>query len=120
MLSSHEPLHQPARRQVRERCAALPNTRSMKADFYTSDENLLIVIDMPGVSKEDVKITFQEGRLRIEGAAGAHGATCQRAFRLSDRYDTARTRATVERGVVRLEVPKHVNAKPVRIPVNAA
>jgi len=93
----------------------------MKADFYTSDENLLIVIDMPGVSKEDVKITFQEGRLLIKGAdAGTHSVPYQRAFRLSDKYDTAQARATVERGVVRLDVPKHVNAKPVRIPVNAA
>lgn len=104
-----------------KQCAQLPGSRSMKADFYTSDESLMVLLDMPGVPQDGVNVTYQDGRLVIEGT-GLQGdqRTYRRAFRVSEKYEVNRTIATVDHGVVRLEIPKHADAKAVRIPVNTA
>jgi len=92
-----------------------------KADFYTSDESLLILVEMVGVSKDDVQVTLEKGRLLVESQdSTGEGSLRRRAFRIPEDYDTAKTAATVERGVVRLHIPKRPEAKTVRIPVNAA
>ena len=92
-----------------------------KADFYTSDEQLLIVLDMPGVSQEDLLVNSKHGHLYVEGHSSDSQRTVrERSFRISESYDTSRTTATVEHGVVRLEIPKRPEAKTVRIPVVTA
>lgn len=102
-------------------CSKNFSSRVPKADFYTNDEELLILIDLPGASNDDVSVTFRQGRLWVEaGNSTGKESMRRRAFRISDLYEPENTRATVDRGVVRLEVPKRPEAKTVRIPVNAA
>ena len=91
-----------------------------KADFYTSDDQLLIVLDMPGVSEDELHVTCKQGQLHVQArSTESPESTHRRAFQLSESYDASLTRATIEHGVVRLEVPKRPEAKTVRIPVAA-
>tara|TARA_Y100001954_G_C15529742_1_gene463531 strand:- start:300 stop:629 length:330 start_codon:yes stop_codon:yes gene_type:complete len=102
-------------------CSRPQQSLTPKADVYTNDEQMLILIDMPGVSKTDLDVTFKQGRLWVEGTHSSGKQPIRsRAFRISDQYEPNQTNASIEQGVVRLEIPKRPEAKTVRIPINAA
>jgi len=95
---------------------------SLPADFYTSDDNLLILVDLPGVSPDNIELSTQDGRLVIEGTRKEAEETpsWRRVFRLSDRYDVSHIVASASRGILSVTIPKRAEAKKVRIPVTVA
>ena len=92
-----------------------------RADYYTSDESILVFLDMPGVFRDDVNIRLENRMLHVEGPHSKDGSiTYRRTISVNDSFDASKTQASVDRGVVRLEIPKKPEAKPVRIAVNPA
>ena len=85
---------------------------SMKADILKNEEGYTLNVDVPGVKKEDLKITFEDGYLAIEAKASTEASekekfitrerfsgTCKRSFYLGD-IDKDSIKANHENGVL--------------------
>ena len=78
-------------------------------------------VALPGVRKEDLKLTLLESSLRIEANRNGDTGSTRRyalSLRLSSRLDGTKTTATFESGVLTLQVPVREEAKPRQIAVN--
>lgn len=102
-------------------------------DIFETDDQVVLVADMPGVGPGDVEVTLERRVLTIRGYAnpaapegyrqvyGEYGTgDYERVFTLTEDIDQDDIRATTGNGVLRLELPKAASAKPRRIEVKAA
>lgn len=104
---------------------------SPDVDIYVSDDELMIVADVPGVEKGEVNIAIDEDDTLILKAKSSVEEVSEpimrqyevgnyyRAFRLSEGYDKDKISATLENGVLELHVPKKEETKPRRIEIQA-
>lgn len=104
---------------------------SPDVDVYVSDDELMIIADLPGVEKGDVSIAIDEDDTLILKAKSSVQEAADpimrqyevgnyyRAFRLSEGYDKDNVSATLENGVLELHVPKREETKPRRIEIQA-
>ena len=103
-------------------------------DVIDSPSNITVVVDLPGVPADAVQIVFSRGTLMIAGtklsAACAHKEAefhlAERTFgrfarivRLSGAVDGGQARATLNAGVLRIEVPRLEDrrGRQIRIPI---
>jgi HSP20 family protein len=99
-------------------------------DVYETEEALTVVMEMPGVGREDVGIELKDDVLRVEGRidfakyGGMEPVYTEynvghyaRSFSLSDKVDRERIGAQFEDGVLTLTLPKTEEARPRRIAV---
>lgn len=97
-------------------------------DIYETPEGLVVLADLPGVSKENLNIEVKEDILTIQGRAENpvvgdllyrefQPVSFFRQFQLSDRVDATRIRAELKHGVLTLHLPKAEEVKPKRIEV---
>ena len=101
-------------------------------DIYENENELLLIAGLPGVTSEQVQIHFEPERLTLEatrtfpGPDGAEGAeadrkvTYKRVFTVAPIFDAERVTAKLERGVLRLTLPKSAAVRPRVIPVTTA
>ncbi len=100
------------------------------ADIFEADNDLTIILEMPGVEKKNVDINVEDGVLNIEGRIDLtkyHGLQplyteynighYSRSFRLSSKIDQAKIGAEMKDGVLSLKLPKVAEAKPRTIQV---
>lgn len=111
-----------------------PTREAVQRPQYRSgqDENgATLQIALPGVRKEDVKLTLHESNLNIEARRADEtpeswkthrpGTSARRyvlQLRLTSRLDGTRTTASFEAGVLTLRVPVREEARPREIAVN--
>ena len=101
------------------------------ADIFETEEALTLMLEMPGVSKNNVDVQIENDVLRVEGKIDYQSykefepvyteynvGHYARAFTLSNRIDRAAITAQVEDGVLTLTLPKSKEALPRRIAVN--
>jgi HSP20 family protein len=101
-----------------------------RVDIIETDEALEIFADMPGVTKDSVDVTLEQGVLSIRGRGELslpedltplyleyQPGDYERAFTLSDAVDPAGIEARVRGGVLHLRLPKTGPAKRQRIEV---
>ena len=100
------------------------------ADIYESQDALTVILEMPGVEKNNVDVRVEEGMLKIEGRLDlskyqglqplyteynvGHYA---RSFNLSNKIDQNKIGAELKDGVLSLTLPKAEEAKPRTIKV---
>src|ERR1700761_177855 len=100
-------------------------------DVYETEDGLTLVMEMPGVVKDGLDVSLEDGVLRVEGRLDftnyqglgpvyteynvGHYA---RSFSLSDKVDQDNIAAKLEDGVLTLTLPKAPAARPRRIAVN--
>jgi len=100
-------------------------------DVFETEDGLTLVIEMPGVSRENLEVSLEEGIVRIEGKldfskyAGIEPVYTEynvghyaRSFSLSDKVDRDNIAARLEDGVLTLTLPKSPAARPRRIAIN--
>jgi HSP20 family protein len=103
----------------------LPN-----ADIYETQNELNVVLEMPGIEKDKVEINLEEDVLHVEGRLDlskyeglqplyteynvGHYA---RSFQLSSKIDQSKISAEMKDGVLSLTLPKAEEAKPRTIQV---
>ena len=99
--------------------------------IYENDDEILLHADMPGVSKEDIAVNVDNGKLDISGtrkveASGAANweefgsVEYRRSFSVPQTIDVGKVGAKLEDGVLKLHLPKSEAAKPRMIEVKAA
>jgi len=99
-------------------------------DIYEKGELLFVVMEMPGVDKQNVDIRIEDGVLKVEGRLdfakykGLQPVYTEynighytRSFSLSDKIDPAKIEAEMKDGVLSLMLPKVESAKPRTIQV---
>ena len=93
---------------------------SFKVDIAEDVKTIFIEADMPGIKKEDIKVSVEDDVLSIsaertqseeEKKKGFHrierswGSLC-RSFTVGDNVDADKIEATYENGVLKIKVPK--------------
>ncbi|MBX9951743.1 MAG: Hsp20/alpha crystallin family protein [Candidatus Obscuribacterales bacterium] len=102
-----------------------------RADIYETQEQLLILSDMPGVKEDGIDITLEQNILTIYGrveqpqlegytlAYSEYGVgDFRRVFALSNEIDRDGIQATIKNGVLKLVLPKSKRAMPKKITVS--
>lgn len=97
----------------------------VKFDIGEDDKAIEISAEMPGMDEDDVDLTLSDGVLTIKGEKKAeheekdkdyhlterrYGAF-QRSFRLPDTVDEGKVKASFEKGVLKVVLPKSTKAK---------
>jgi HSP20 family protein len=102
-------------------------------DIYEDDAGIVVLADMPGVSKEQLGVRVTGDNLVIEGTVTAPvsgdmellygevlNSQYRRSFTLSRELDPGKIEAKLANGVLRVSIPKAEEAKPHRIEVSVA
>jgi len=98
----------------------LPN-----ADIYETPSDLQVVLEMPGIEKNNVEIRVEDGVLQVQGRldlskySGLQPLYTEynvghyaRSFQLSSKIDQSKIAAEMKDGVLSLTLPKVEEAKP--------
>lgn len=93
-------------------------------DIFENKEELLIVADLPGVTKGDLSIQFDKGQLLLEGRLREFGPEeepfdYRRTFVIPQGIDVEHISANLQNGVLRVTLPKPPSMKPRQIAVTA-
>ena len=102
-----------------------------QTDIFENDNALTVIMEMPGVDKDNVSVDLENDRLQIEGRiefnlydemepiyTEYNIGHFRRSFTLSSKIDRAAISADLNNGVLKILLPKIEEAKPRRIEVN--
>ncbi len=100
-------------------------------DIFETAEGLTVIVDLPGVQKENVQIQVEneiltikatpKTRLTIEPAYQEFELYPYfRQFQLSDKVDQEKIKAEMKNGVLVIQLPKREEAKPKQISVTVS
>jgi HSP20 family protein len=104
---------------------------SPDVDIYSSDDEVIFAVDLPGVNKGDVSIEIDETNTLIIKGKNSHKepensvlrqynvGNYYRAFQLSDDYDKEKITAKLENGLLEVNVAKKEEVKPKKIEIKA-
>ncbi len=99
-------------------------------DIFEDDDNIVLLADMPGVSKDNVDMRLEDGQLRIRGkvskevpgdyvlseySIGDYFSN----FALSTAINQAAIQASMKNGVLRVVLPKSDQSKPRKISIKS-
>ena len=105
----------------------VPRMRVLKRGYYMpmnledKEDSLLLTVEMPGVKKEDTKLSIEDGLLTIsvkaedeneESEEGKYlfkersSFSCSRCVRLPENIDEEKVNAKMIDGVLHIEIPK--------------
>src|SRR6266550_7528226 len=99
-------------------------------DLYQNTENIVAVVELPGMRREDFEISLHDGTLTISGERKRETSNGERAER-TERYigkfrrsitlpthvDANKVSAVYRDGILSVTLPKAEEAKPKQIPV---
>lgn len=101
-------------------------------DVYESEEEFLLVADLPGIRREDLRIDIENEQLLIEGHCEKAGErrgrelACEfrpldykRSFALPEGIDASRITAQLASGILMMHLPKQARERPHRVEVKA-
>lgn len=102
-------------------------------DIYeTADKDVVVKVELPDMKREDIKITFENDLLSIEGerrfesnidreqyhrVERGYGAF-RRSFTLPASVDAANVQASYQDGVLTITLPRREEARPKQIKIN--
>jgi HSP20 family protein len=117
------------------RQAQLFSVWSPALDLYQNNDNVVAVVELPGMHKEEIEISLHDGTLTISGERkserpkGANGERAERSERyvgkfrrsitLPTRVDATKVNASYRDGILTITLPKAEEAKPKQIQINA-
>lgn len=101
-------------------------------DIHEEDSRYMLTADIPGVNRNDVEITLEDGVLTVKGERKSETEVAEqgyrrreriygtfvRQFNLPDTVDTANISAKAEDGVLKIEIPKQEKPQPKKIAVS--
>jgi len=108
-------------------------TSGPRTNLYGNGDNFEIIVEIPGIAKDDLNVNIQGNYLEISGSRTddtpdgykAHRTerrtnTFSRSFTLPDEVDADKVEAKLKDGILYLALPKSEAAKPKQIEINAA
>lgn len=108
-------------RTKHNRGEATSNQRTVApvVDIYENERELLVIADLPGVTRDRIDIQFEPERLTIEARrpVGDTVLLYKRAFTVAPIFDAEKVTAQFDHGVLRLTLGKSAAVQPRQIPV---
>lgn len=102
-----------------------------KTNIFETNENYFLSTDLPGVSRENIKVELEKGSLIIMGRIDYDNVSTRkyvlqeneignfyRKFNLSESVDSNKIDARYENGQLVVTLPKHERVKPKTIEIN--
>ena len=99
-------------------------------DLYQDNDNVVAVVEVPGMRKEDIDISLHDGMLTIAGerqTSAGEGENAERTERFSGKFrrsitlptrvDAGKVSATYKDGILTVTLPKAEEAKPKKVEV---
>jgi HSP20 family protein len=94
-------------------------------DVYETKDSVVVEVEVPGMKKDDIKITIEDDVLRIHGEKKVEReekdrnyyvversyGTFERTFRLPDYVDPEKIKAKFDKGVLTITIPKKEEEK---------
>ncbi len=132
-MATEQELQVQQKREVEKKQeSTIPSRRFMPVtDIFETDQALTLVVEMPGVKKENVDVQVEDDVLTIQGRidfANYEGlqpvyteynvGDYARSFQLSSKIDQGKINAQLRDGVMTLVLPKAEKAKPRKISVS--
>ena len=100
-------------------------------DLYQNTDNIIAMVELPGMRKEDIEISLHGGTLTISGErkhestnrnkaerTERYVGTFRRSIALPTRVDAKRVSATYRDGILTVTLPKAEEVKPKQIQVS--
>ena len=101
----------------------------MKTDVKETDEGYELEMDLPGFTKDEIKLSLDGGYLTISAAKGVdkdeqekksgryirrerYAGACERSFYVGDGVTESDIKASFEHGILKLSIPKKENKLP--------
>ena len=115
------------------RTAPVSSGWSPALDLFDTEDKLMAVVDLPGSSKDQIEISYQDGVLNISGERKSElpeskesgiyrsercSGKFQRSLTLPFPIQSEKIRATYKNGVLSIELPKSEEAKPHKVAVS--
>jgi len=131
-MAGQQELQVQQKREVEKGQEATRPTRAFmpNADIFETEDTLTVVLEMPGVDRDNINISVENGLLTVEGTINFgkyerlqpvyseyNVGPFRRSFRISSRIDQDKINAEMSDGVITLVLPKVEEAKPRRIEV---
>jgi HSP20 family protein len=131
-MADKQELQVQEKREVEKGQEATTPTRAFMpiADIFETEDALTVVLEMPGVDRENIDVSVENGVLTIEGKINFgkyeglqpvyseyNVGPYRRSFRISSQIDQDKINAEMRDGVITLVLPKAEEAKPRRIQV---
>lgn len=102
-----------------------------EADFYETEDEFILELDLPGFDREEVDVTVEQGVLAISGERTVESEDRRGTYHLRERswgkfsrsfsvpttIDAKKVSADFHRGVLRVRMPKAVEAKARKIEI---
>ena len=103
-------------------------------DLYQNNDNVVATVELPGMRKEDIEISLQDGTLTISGErkseTGTNGGNATRTERSTGKFrrtitlptlvDANKVSAGYKDGILTVTLPKAEEAKPKQIQINVS
>lgn len=103
----------------------------LSADMWEEDDKINIKMAMPGIKKEDIKITIEDDRVCISGNSKKEEesdkkrkyyyrsmeSSFEQTFNLPSKVDSNKAEAEFKDGVIRITLPKEEAVKPKEIEI---
>jgi len=99
-------------------------------DIYENDTGLVIDVAAVGLDKEDIKVNIKDDNLMISyqreektenikyAYKGITNKSFNLAWRISDDFDLAETKAVIQKGLLKITIPFAKDRKPKEIEIN--
>jgi HSP20 family protein len=102
-------------------------------DVYETDDEVVVTVELPGLSAEDVDVSVEDSTLTVSGSRELSSEVKEESYHRSERrygafsravtlppqVDTSKVDARFEDGVLTIEVPKIEKATPKKIQIKA-
>lgn len=96
-----------------------------EVDVYSTETEMVVLADMPGVRKEDVEVSIHRDELVIEApAAGRKEEESSlpwgyyRRFKLRTDFDRERIHGHLDEGILRITLPKAISERSRKVSVD--
>ncbi|MBN1637830.1 MAG: Hsp20/alpha crystallin family protein [Ignavibacteriales bacterium] len=99
-------------------------------DIFETTDDFQVILNMPGISKENVKLKVEENDLIVMGKVNldeirrrnyvlneSEIGNYYRRLKISDLVDVEKIDASLESGQLKIHLPKHERAKPKNIQI---
>jgi HSP20 family protein len=131
-MADKQELQVQEKREVEKGQEATTPTRAFMpiADIFETEDALTVVLEMPGVDRENIDVSVENGVLTVEGRINFgkyeglqpvyseyNVGPYRRSFRISSQIDQDKVTAELRDGVITLVLPKAERAKPRRIAI---
>ncbi len=132
-MAKEQELQVQQKREVQQKQeSTIPSRQFMPVtDIFETDQALTLVVEMPGVKKENVDVQVENDVLTINGRIDFSNyeglqpvyteynvGDYSRSFQLSSKIDQSKIKAQLRDGVMALVLPKAEKAKPRKIAVS--